>query len=386
MRILHTADWHLGRLFYERHLTEDQSHVLLGDFFNVIKEESVDTVIIAGDIYDRAIPPVEAVALWNEVLNKLVQDYKVSVCIIGGNHDSGERLAFGRDLLRINNIYVDGYVGKSLAPFALPDAYGEVWFCPMPFAEPATLLDVLDTQNGRVTYDNAYHEWSQWLLGKVPDKARKVAVAHAFVSGGETSASERPLTLGGTECIAGSIFAPYHYTALGHLHGPQQVGRPEVRYSGSLLKYSFDESKQKKSFTLVDMAADGTTKIQLLPIRPLHDVRILEGSFESLYEGDIAKRERSQQETINDYILARITDEAPVVDGLARLRKIYPNVLSLEPIGRIANEGPVGAYGLKKLSHEQIFREFAKQVWEKELTAEQEAVVNDVWMEVNREE
>lgn len=386
MRILHTADWHLGRLFYERHLTNDQAYILLGDFMALVKEASVDVVVIAGDVYDRAVPPVEAVALWNEVLTKLACEIKIPVCVIGGNHDSGERLGFGRELLRESHVYIEGYVHSGLHPFALQDEHGPVWFCPMPFAETPTLLAATGNGENRASYEKAYRLWSEYLLTMVPDNSRRIAVAHAFVSGGNASASERPLTLGGAETVSGNVFLPYHYAALGHLHGPQQVGRPEVRYSGSLLKYSFDEHRQKKSISIVDMDATGNVKIELVPIQPLHDVRILEGTFEDLYEGSRAKLERTNKDTLEDYILARITDTAPIVDGLARLRKVYPNVLSLEPVGRMANEETVGAYQLKKLSHQEIFREFAKQVWKKELSPDQEQLSNDIWNEVNREE
>lgn len=398
MRILHTVDWHLGRIFYGRHLTDDQRYIMENQFFHLLTEMKIDAVVIAGDIYDRAVPPVEAVALWDEVITKLGTEYHIPTFVVGGNHDSGERLGFGRTLLAKTDIHIEGFVRKGMVPIPLDDAFGTVWFCPIPFAYPTEMMqslplsithtadgdhEVSSEEWGDTTF--ALRAWRDEYLRHIPNGHRSIGIAHAFVTGGLASESERPLSIGGSEYVDKEAFTGFNYTALGHLHKPQKLGSDRIRYSGSLLKYSFDEAHHKKSFTVIDIDEKGKIEISLIPITPHRDVRILEGSFQSLLEGAAYKRQMEQGVSMEDYILAKLTDEAPVIDGLARLRKVYPNVLALDLVGRMTPTGTGDVKIYNKLNERELFNQFAQAAWKDGLTKEQKAYVDTVWKEAIEE-
>lgn len=329
MRILHTGDWHLGRIFYARHLTNDQAYVLEHQFFKLLKDAKIDAVVIAGDVFDRAVPPVEAVELWDMVITKLALDYKIPTLVIGGNHDSAERLDMGRDLYSRSHVHVWGRMDRSLEPLYLEDGYGEIAFCPMPFTEPRTVLtNLLETvpakqrldewQNLAVAYGETYAAWADYLRSLVPQGMRTVGMAHTMVAGSITSESERPLVIGGTANVGVDVFAPFNYTALGHIHRPQRMGTDNIRYSGSLLKYSFDEANHNKSFTIVDMDAKGHCQIEQVGIEAQHDVAIVKGNFNDILQ------DTALHETYKDtYLQVELADTEPVIDGMARLRDVF---------------------------------------------------------------
>ena len=315
MRFLHTADWHLGRIFYGQYLTEDQAHVLENQFFSILKDEKIDGILLAGDVFDRAVPPIEAIELWNSIITRLAMDYKVPLFVVSGNHDGAERLEVGRSMLSRSGIHIWGSPHHALQPFEFEGVDGKVAICPMPFSEPRRIgdalglssannslqtiqslenaidadtktkakskrskskkasvdiiedslfasVDMADTnladvetndvvtqdldRNNETTlnlhnYDQMYQAWSNHLRTQVPKGMRSIAISHAFVMGGEICESERTLSIGGSEQVSPQVFKDFHYTALGHLHGPQRMGADYIRYSGSPLKYSFDE-------------------------------------------------------------------------------------------------------------------------------------------------
>src|SRR3954464_6712037 len=255
MRFLHTADWHLGRLFHGVHLTDDQRHVL-NQVVEIARDSRPDVVLVAGDIYDRAVPPPEAVELLDEILSRLVIELKLPVVLIAGNHDSPGRLHFGSRLLAERRLYVTGHLPARCEALVLEDAHGPVSFYAIPYAEPSTVRQCLECPE--VTDHNAA---MAAILARVrencPVSPRSVIVAHAFVAGGQECESERPLSVGGAGTVDVSCFAGFDYVALGHLHRPQKIHCPGglVQYSGSLLKYSFDEADHSKSVTLVEMDA-----------------------------------------------------------------------------------------------------------------------------------
>lgn len=393
MRILHTGDWHLGRIFYARHLTNDQAYVLEHQFFKLLKDAKMDAVVIAGDVFDRAVPPVEAVELWDMVITKLALDYKIPTLVIGGNHDSAERLDMGRDLYSRSHVHVWGRMDRSLEPLYLEDGYGEIAFCPMPFTEPRTVLtNLLETvpakqrldewQNLAVAYGETYAAWADYLRSLVPQGMRTVGMAHTMVAGSITSESERPLVIGGTANVGVDVFAPFNYTALGHIHRPQRMGTDNIRYSGSLLKYSFDEANHNKSFTIVDMDAKGHCQIEQVGIEAQHDVAIVKGNFNDILQ------DTALHETYKDtYLQVELADTEPVIDGMARLRDVFPYAMSLELTGRMQAELTAdNRVNYKELSERELFEDFALAVRNEPLSDEEKEFMNSLWERLIKED
>lgn len=411
MRFLHTADWHLGRIFYGQYLTDDQAYVLENQFFTILKEEKIDGILLAGDVFDRAVPPIEAIELWDSIITRLAMDYKVPLFVVSGNHDGAERLEVGRSMLSESGIHIWGSPHHALQPFEFEGFDGRVAICPMPFSEPRRIGDALglsssesksvDTDMADDTlfsyvddkdqesvalnlhnYDQMYQAWSDYLYKQVPKGMRSIAISHAFVMGGEVGGSERTLSVGGSEQVNPKVFKDFHYTALGHLHGPQRMGADYIRYSGSPLKYSFDEHGQKKSFTIIDMDTKGSVDISTIPVEAKRDVVILEGYFE-----DLLNNKELQANHKDDYVQARLLDTMPIMDGMARLRQVYPRCMTIELVGRVAT--PVAVMVdvvFKELNERQLFNQFAENVWKKPLTEEEQSYIDSVWDRIIKED
>ena len=411
MRFLHTADWHLGRIFYGQYLTDDQAHVLEHQFFTILKEEKIDGILLAGDVFDRAVPPIEAIELWDSIITRLAMDYKVPLFVVSGNHDGAERLEVGRSMLSRSGIHIWGSPHHALQPFEFESSDGKVAICPMPFSEPRRIGDALglsaseskpvdteaedslfsyvesDEQESVSTcnlhnYDQMYQAWSDCLYKQVPKGMPSIAISHAFVMGGEVGGSERTLSVGGSEQVSPHVFKNFHYTALGHLHGPQRMGADHIRYSGSPLKYSFDEQGQKKSFTIIDMDTKGNVDISTIPVEAKRDVVILEGHFE-----DLLNNKALQTKHKDDYVQARLLDTMPIMDGMAKLRQVYHRCLTIELAGRIAT--PVADMGdvvFKELNERQLFNQFAETVWKEPLTEAEQSYIDSVWDRIIKED
>ena len=411
MRFLHTADWHLGRIFYGQYLTDDQAYVLEHQFFTILKEEKIDGILLAGDVFDRAVPPIEAIELWDSIITRLAMDYKVPLFVVSGNHDGAERLEVGRSMLSESGIHIWGSPHHALQPFEFEGFDGRVAICPMPFSEPRRIGDVLglnsseskpvdtdmtdDTLFSYVddkdqeavalnlhNYDQMYQAWSDYLYKQVPKQMRSIAISHAFVMGGEVGGSERTLSVGGSEQVSPHVFKNFHYTALGHLHGPQRMGADHIRYSGSPLKYSFDEHGQKKSFTIIDMDTNGNIDISTIPVEAKRDVVILEGYFE-----DLLNNTALQTKHKDDYVQARLLDTMPIMDGMAKLRQVYHRCMTIELAGRIAT--PVVDMGdavFKELDERQLFNQFAETVWKEPLTEAEQSYIDSVWDRIIKED
>ena len=411
MRFLHTADWHLGRIFYGQYLTDDQAYVLEHQFFTILKEEKIDGILLAGDVFDRAVPPIEAIELWDSIITRLAMDYKVPLFVVSGNHDGAERLEVGRSMLSESGIHIWGSPHHALQPFEFEGFDGKVAICPMPFSEPRRIGDALglnsseskpvdtdmtdDTLFSYVddkdqeavalnlhNYDQMYQAWSDYLYKQVPKQMRSIAISHAFVMGGEVGGSERTLSVGGSEQVSPHVFKNFHYTALGHLHGPQRMGADHIRYSGSPLKYSFDEHVQKKSFTIIDMDTNGKVDISTIPVEAKRDVVILEGYFE-----DLLNNTALQTKHKDDYVQARLLDTMPIMDGMAKLRQVYHRCMTIELAGRIAT--PVVDMGdavFKELDERQLFNQFAETVWKEPLTEAEQSYIDSVWDRIIKED
>jgi exonuclease SbcD len=327
MRFLHTSDWHLGRQFHSASLLDDQRHVL-EQLVALAVRERVDAVLLAGDIYDRAVPPAEAVTLFDDVVDAL-QRADIRLVAIAGNHDSGVRIGFGARQLARSGVHLVGPLAASDEPVRLRDAHGEVCVHALPFADPWQVRDHLG-EDALPPVQRGHDEAMAALLARRARGARNVLLAHCFVdgSGGDAaleSESERPLSIGGAERVSPARFEGFDYVALGHLHAPQQRGRASVRYSGSLLKYSFSESTHAKSVALVEMDGQGACDIRLVPLAPRRDVRIVEGKLAQLLEGDGTGSN-------DDYLLVRLHDTHAILDVMSKLRAVYPNVLHVERV------------------------------------------------------
>ncbi len=383
MKIVHTGDWHIGKLVHGIHMTEEQRYVL-DKFIEFLKEEKPDVLIIAGDVYDRSIPPVEAVELLDEFLSTVLIDLGIKVMAIAGNHDSPDRLAFGSKILEKKGLYICGELKEDIEPIVFEDEYGKVNFYLIPYLEPAIIREKLKNEDIK-THDDAYKEVLNKIKLNIKENERNVLITHAYLGGGvevETSESERPLSIGGSDIVSVDYFKEFDYVALGHIHKPQKVKYNHIRYAGSLMKYSFSEYNQKKSFAVVNIGVDGCD-IQLEPIQVKRDMRKIKGELEQLTSKNIYKDGNNE-----DYIMAILTDKGEVVDAIGKLRAVYPNVLRIEreSLERI-NEGERTSAGqdfVKKNPYE-LFKEFYENIVGQELDEIEENILKETIGSIERE-
>ncbi|MBS7007558.1 exonuclease SbcCD subunit D [Anaerostipes sp.] len=322
MRLLHMADLHIGKTVNGMNLIEDQRYVLT-QVLDLLKKEPADGLLLAGDIYDRSIPPAEAVTLFNWFLTE-VSELMIPIFAVAGNHDSGERLEFGQKLFGRQKVYVEGTLKKEFPAIELEDEYGTVMLHLLPYFKPAEAKAFYPEDEIR-TYEEAMS--AVLKRHQIDPKVRNVLVTHQFVTGTEPveqSDSELELSVGGADQISYSLFEDYDYVALGHIHGPQRAGKDTVRYSGSILKYSFSEEFHKKSVTLIDMKQKGEIFVKVYPLVPKHNMRRIKGRLENLLNPEVIAAADS-----SDYISAVLTDEEELADPMEKLRASYPNIMEL---------------------------------------------------------
>lgn len=322
MRFLHTADWHLGRYFHGASLLDDQAHIL-DQLVALAVSEKVDAVLIAGDIYDRAVPPADAVSLLDDVLSRLVVGAGIPTVVIAGNHDSAERIGFGGRIFQKQGLTLRGPLG-GFSPVVMQDGQGTtVAIHPLPYVEPAFARD-LPGAEAATDHQSAMTHVVGMLRAQFVPGQRNVLLGHAFVAGGTESESERPLSVGGSGQVVTATFDGFDFVALGHLHRPQSVGADHIQYSGSLLKYSFNEVSHVKSVSLVEVGVDGPPVVRRVALSPRRDVRIIAGTLAELITRPNTQGPR------DDYLCALLTDADPVLDPMSRLREVYPNMLELQ--------------------------------------------------------
>ena len=384
MKILHTGDWHLGKIVNQVYMTEDQEHIL-EELIGIIEKEKPEVLIIAGDIYDRAVPPVEAVELLDRTLSRILRQHGTNILAISGNHDSPERLRFCSRIMEGSGLFIEGGLKAEARKVTLEDSFGPVNFYLIPYADPAEARGALGDEEIH-THEDAFKAVLRRIRETMPAGERNVIVGHGFVTGVvalEQSDSERPLSIGGTDCVDAELFGGFEYTALGHLHGAQKVTDDSIRYAGSLLKYSFSEVRQHKSAALVTLNEKGTAPgIELKPLRPRREMRIIKGDLADLIKA--GEKEKSQ-----DYIKAVLTDEGELIDPMNKLRTVYPNVLELvrENRDRTAGESRTSAgEGYKHKTKMELFRSFCENITGEELTREMEEVMRPVIGQVEKEE
>lgn len=320
MKLIHLSDLHLGKRVNEFSMLEDQQYILT-EILQIIDQEKPDGVMIAGDVYDKSVPSAEAVALLDDFLVRLAKR-DLQVFLISGNHDSPERMAFGGRLMAQSGVHLAPVYDGKVSPIALTDEYGPVNLYLLPFLKPAHVRRCFPERE-ILTYTDALAAAIE-AMGVDPAQ-RNVLVTHQFVTGAARCDSEE-ISVGGTDNVDVSVFEPFDYVALGHIHGPQQVGRETVRYCGTPLKYSFSEAKHQKSVTVVELGEKGAVSVRTVPLTPMRDLAELRGTYEELtfrgfYDGTSYPR---------DYVHITLTDEEDIPDAVSKLRIIYPNLMKLD--------------------------------------------------------
>lgn len=366
MKLLHTSDLHLGRQFNGISLEEDHAAVL-DQIVEAVKANSVDALIIAGDVFDRASPPQSAVRQFNGFLQRVKTETGAAVSMIAGNHDSGDRIDSSAIAADSTRWLIRGAISAEEAPLLLSDQHGSVAISALPFAYEYAARECFESETIDTPEDVLVAQVAA-ARAQIPEGARWIIVAHAFVTGGSVSESERSLTrVGGIETVRASSFDGAHYVALGHLHRPQSVGGEHIRYSGSPLTFGFDEADSEKSMSLVEMDAAGQVSVEILPFKPIRRARVLRGKLAELLLSDPS----------SDFIKAELTDDAPVIDGMKRLRDVFPNACELVyvrndcPIETKSVNGPAATAA----EPADVVRNFLGEVGLEDITdAEQEVV------------
>ena len=320
MKFLHLADLHLGKRVNGFSMLEDQAHILR-QILAILDDEQPDGVLIAGDVYDKSVPSVEAVELLDGFLTEL-RARGVPVLLISGNHDSPERLAFGGRVMDSCGIHISPVYDGALAPVTLHDEFGPVHVWLLPFVKPAHVRRWFPDADIE-SYTDAMAEAVAHM--DIDTAARNVLVTHQFVTGGTRSGSEE-LSVGGTDNVDSGVFAPFDYVALGHLHGAQHIGRETIRYAGSPLKYSFSEARQHKSVTVVTLGEKGDVQVRTVALTPLRELREIRGSYDELTARSFYEHTTYR----SDYLHLILTDEQDVFDAMSRLRTIYPYLMTLD--------------------------------------------------------
>lgn len=398
MKIIHTSDWHIGKIVNEFSMIEDQKYIL-NKLIELIEIEDPKVLLIAGDIYDRSIPPVEAVELLNETLNKLIIEKNIKVLAISGNHDGGERLSFGCSILEKQGLYIAGKDEELYKKVTIKDENKNINFYLVPYKDPALTRKILEDKEIK-SHNDAMISVVNKIKKELNKKEKNILVGHGYITMKrkdaikelenkyevaelETSESERPLSIGGTDLIDGNIFEDFDYVALGHLHGRQKVGREEMRYSGSLLKYSFSEVNQKKGVYILDINKENNIDIDFKPMKPLRDLRIIKGNIEDLLEEG-----RNIKEGKNDYIQAILTDDGELINPMEKLKSVYPNTMLItrERKKEITEDKTSAKGEYKKKSKLELFKEFYDDLGNGDYTKEKEEVLINTINEVLKSE
>ncbi|HHT90148.1 MAG: exonuclease SbcCD subunit D [Bacillota bacterium] len=372
MRFLHLADLHLGKRLNEFNLIGDQAHIL--EQIVAIAREEADAVLIAGDVYDKSQPSVEAVELLDDFLTQLT-GLNLPVLMVSGNHDSPERLSFGSRILAQHRLHVVGGFSGILPRVTLEDRHGPIHVCLLPFVKPAQVRPFFDEKIE--SYDQAVR--AALSTRKMDSKERNILVAHQFVVCGESEperSDSETVTVGGLDSVDASAFDAFDYVALGHLHRPQTIGSEHVRYGGSPLKYSFSEARQDKSVTILALGPKGELKMEQHTLRPRRDLREIKGPLRELL-----RMGKEDQKAAQDYLRITLTDEEEIYDALGQLRPVFPQlmVLDFEYRQRGLAQAPIAAsLDLARKSPLDLFASFYQMQNDRELNARQMKVMEEV--------
>lgn len=375
MKLIHLSDLHIGKRVNEFSMLEDQKYILL-KILNIIDEEAPDGVMIAGDVYDKTIPPAEAVRLFDDFLVQLAKR-RLEVFVISGNHDSPERIAFGGRIMDAGGIHMSPVYDGEITPISLTDAYGPVNIYMLPFIKPAHVRCFCDEEIGSYT-DAVRYAVAQM---NVDTSVRNILITHQFVTGAARCDSEE-LSAGGTDNVDAEVFAPFDYVALGHIHSPQSCGRETIRYCGTPLKYSFSE-RAKKSVTVVELGEKGEVSVRTVALEPMREMVELRGTYEELtlksfYEGT------GYQDA---YTHITLTDEQDIPDAIGKLRTIYPRLMKLDYDNKRtrSNAQIYSDADVEKKSPVELFSDFYEMQNNQPMSAEQAdfmmKMIEEVWEE-----
>ncbi|NLP35447.1 MAG: exonuclease SbcCD subunit D [Clostridiales bacterium] len=382
MKLLHTSDLHIGKRVNEFSMIEDQEYIL-NQMLDIVDEQKPQGILIAGDIYDKGIPSVEAVTLLDWFLTEL-HKRKSAIYMVSGNHDSSERIGFGGRIMEENQIHIAGTFSGKLEKVTVTDEHGPLHIYMMPFIKPAMVRRYYPEED-----IETYQEAVEAILGAsdIDTSERNILVAHQFITSGamepERSDSET-ISIGGLDNIDASVFDEFDYVALGHIHGPQRIGRDTIRYAGSPLKYSFSEVNQIKSVTMVEMGEKGDVSFTKIPLVPVKDMRMIKGPMEAL----IDPVNYSKANTL-DYIHATLTDEEEIYDAIGKLRSVYPNIMRLdfENSKSMWNaDAKMAAVDVEKRSSMELFEEFYENQNNVKMTEQQHAIMQNLFEEMAGEE
>ncbi|MCU9611950.1 exonuclease SbcCD subunit D [Caldibacillus lycopersici] len=378
MKFIHTADWHLGKLVHGIYMTEEQEYILQA-LMKIIDRENPDAVVIAGDLYDRSVPPTDAVELLNKYFYEINVVRNIPILAISGNHDSGERLAFGSTWYRKNHLYIEGKLGEHLFQ---PISIKGVNFYLMPYMEPGIVRNLYDDDT-----IHSHEDAMKRLVGKMEETIQldvpNIFIGHAFVAGGKTTESERTLSVGGSGMVSVDSFSPFAYTALGHLHSPDAIKHPTIKYSGSLLKYSFSESTQRKIVRIVEIDENSNLSEREEKLIPKRDMREISG-----YMDELLDPQYFQSQNVEDYIKVILKDEGSIIDPMNKLRQIYPNILHLErKIDLVdAKEKQTIQQITERKNELELFKQFYEDITTAKFTDEKEKIMIKTIDKVKKEE
>lgn len=382
MKFLHLADLHLGKIVNGFNMLDDQRFALHA-LVEIAAERQVDAVVLAGDLYDKSQPSAEAVALFDEFLTELA--HRQLTCLaIAGNHDSAERVAYAGRLLRESGIVVSPPYDGTVATWTAEDEHGPVTFWLLPFIRPIDVRRAFPDRADEIGRDYTQAMRAALDACELDTGQRNVLVAHQFVTyaGSEPARSDSELSIGGVDNVDGRLFDAFDYVALGHIHGPQRVGRDTMRYAGSLLKYSYSEARQRKSAVLVTLGTKGQTDIELIPLPARHDLREIRGSVEQLTSMEALAAAADAGAAADDYIHAILTDADPAPSDRERLRAAYPNLMgyeyeSAEHEGRSDGADAQDEAGEQPPSPLELFSRFYEEMNGKPLDNDQHRIAED---------
>ncbi|WP_234496900.1 exonuclease SbcCD subunit D [Vibrio maritimus] len=378
MKFIHTSDWHLGRQFHNVSLLDDQKHVL-EQIKHYLATHDIDALLIAGDVYDRSVPPTSAIEVLDEFLNHVVQDLAIPVIMISGNHDGAKRLGFGSRQFGQAGLHIISSLEQITTPIEITAKQGHtVFFYGLPYADPEQVRHHYKVSVSN--HDEAHQHMAEQLNAVVDYSTQNVLLSHCFIDGAQTCESERTLSIGGADRVSYEHFKQFDYVALGHLHQAQKRGAEHIRYSGSIMKYSFSEQFHNKGMTLVELSPGKTEPvISTIPLTAPHDMRIIEGDLLDLIE------QGKQDPNADDYLLVRLTDKHAILDPMAKLREVYPNVLHLEKPGMLI--GVETEMGQARLGRSEIdmFQDFFLEVQGDAMTEDQTDMVSDVLQSLRKQ-
>ena len=374
MKIIHLADLHIGKRVNEFSMIDDQKYIL-NQILEIIDKEKPDAVIIAGDVYDKQVPSIEAVELLDSFISD-ISKRKTTTFIISGNHDSAERLAFGSSLMAMGKIYISPVYNGKISKYTLKNDFGSANFYLLPFVKPSHVKRFFPdkkiesyTDAIKVVVDNL----------KLDTSEINILIAHQFVTGASRTESEE-ISVGGLDNVDASVFEDFDYVALGHIHRPQKIGTERIRYCGTPLKYSFSEVNDTKSVSIIEINSKEDFNLRMIPLIPKRDMRKIRGTYEEL-----TTKNSYENTNTDDYIHVTLTDEFNVADAIQKLRVIYKNIMKLEYDNMRTRESRkinLDDMVIENKNPLEIFSEFYKLQNNQEMNDEQKEIIKKIMEEV----